>query len=59
MVKPLVQGTKECIKDISAGHGEMVTKLSSEMDNLVANRFHALTEETLSRFKQQVYHPNI
>ena len=57
MVQPLVQGTKECIKDLCTSDGDTFGKLSSDMESMTAYGFQELTEEGMTRFMQQVYHP--
>lgn len=57
MVKPLVQGTKDCISGLLTHHGETFSELSSDMENLVSHGFKELTDDHMGRFKQQVYKP--
>ena len=57
IVKPLVQGTKDRIKELSANHGDVFKTLPSVMENLTAYGFQELTDGRMSRFKQYVYHP--
>ena len=57
IVKPLVQGTKDCIKKLIANHGEIFKTLTSVMENLTTYGFQELTDDKMSRFKHNVYHP--
>lgn len=55
MVRPLVQGTKDCTKKLTTEEGEIFSKFST--DNLVMYGFQEYTAERMSRFKTQVYQP--
>ena len=55
IVKPLVQGTRDCIKELIANHGEVFKTLLSVMDNLTACGLQELTDDRIS--KRDVYHP--
>ena len=57
MVKPLVQGTKDSIANLTKSHGEMFCKLNSDMEKLVASGFEELNEEQMCKFQQRVYNP--
>ena len=55
IVKLLGQGSKDCISDLQASHGEMFS-IFWNVQNLVAHGFQELTEERMSRFKQALSH---
>ena len=55
MVKPLVQGTKQCIEALTVNEGAIFSTLSSDMEGLVSHGFLELTTEKLSQFKREVY----
>ena len=57
MVKPLVQGTKQCIEALTVQQGAIFSTLSSDMEVLVTHGFQELTTEKLSRFKREIYDP--
>ena len=57
MVKPLVQGTKQCIEALTEQQGAIFSTLSSDMEVLVTHGFQELTTEKLSRFKREIYDP--
>ena len=57
MVKPLVQGTKQCIEALTVNEGAIFSTLSSDMEGLVSHGFLELTTEKLSQFKREVYDP--
>ena len=54
MVKPLVQGTKQCIEALTTNEGAIFSTLPSDMEELVT---HGLTTEKLRKFKREVYNP--
>ena len=57
IVKPLVQETKDCIKELTANHGMVFKTLPSAMENLATHGFQKLTDDRMTRLKQNVYHP--
>ena len=57
MVKALVQGTKDCMRELMTKEGECFSKFPTDAANIATHGFQDYTDERMTRFRAQVYQP--